>query len=85
MSMIKKSITITEHQEGWIQAQMAAGNYGTDSELIREALREKQNRMDEIEAIRGLLIEGENSGTSSQTVDKIINAVIERRRKDGTL
>lgn len=85
MSMIKKSITITEHQEGWIQAQMAAGNYGTDSELIREALREKQNRMDEIEAIRGLLIEGENSGASSQTVDKIINAVIERRRKDGTL
>lgn len=85
MSMIKKSITITEHQEGWIQAQMAAGNYGTDSELIREALREKQNRMDEIEAIRGLLIEGENSGASSQTVDKIINAVIERRRKDGML
>ena len=83
--MIKKSITITEHQEGWIQAQMAAGNYGTDSELIREALREKQNRMDEIEAIRGLLIEGENSGASSQTVDKIINAVIERRRKDGML
>jgi len=85
MSMIKKSITITEHQEGWIQAQMATGNYGTDSELIREALREKQNRTNEIEAIRGLLIEGESSGVSSQTIDKIIDTVIERRRKDGTL
>ena len=44
MAMVKKSITVTDQQEDWIQAQMATGNYGTDSELIREALREKQNR-----------------------------------------
>jgi antitoxin ParD1/3/4 len=41
MPMVKKSITATDQQDSWIQAQMETGNYGTDSELIREALREK--------------------------------------------
>ncbi len=76
MAMVKKSITVTDQQESWIQSQMATGNYGTDSELIREALREKQNRTVEIEAIRAALIEGEESGTSDRSPDDIINAVI---------
>jgi len=85
MTMVKKSITVTEQQERWMQAQMAAGNYGTDSELIREAIREKQNRFVELEAIRAALIEGEESGVSNRTPDDIINAVIKKRREDGTL
>jgi len=85
MAMVKKSITVTEQQEKWIQEQMATGNYGTDSELIREALREKQNRTAEIEAIRAALLVGEKSGISNRTPDDIMNAVIERKRKNGEL
>lgn len=85
MAMVKKSITITDQQDKWIQAQMATGNYGTDSELIREALREKQNRTAEIEAIRAALIEGEESDISDRTPDDIMHAVIERKRKNGEL
>lgn len=85
MAMIKKSITVTDHQDQWIKSQMATGNYGTDSEVIREALREKQNRTMELEAIRAALIEGEQSGISSRTPDDIVNAVLERKRKNGTL
>ena len=85
MGMVKKSITVTDQQESWIQQQLATGNYGTDSELIREALREKQNRTSELEAIRALLIEGEESGVSSKTPDEIIDAVLIRRQKNGSL
>lgn len=85
MAMVKKSITITDHQERWIQSQMATGNYGTDSELIREALREKQNRTAEIEAIRAALIEGEESGISRRSPDEIMKAVVERKRKNEAL
>ena len=85
MAMVKKSITVTDEQETWIQAQMATGNYGTDSELIREALREKQQHTAEIEAIRADLIEGENSGISDRTPEQIIQAVIERKWKNGEL
>ncbi len=41
MAMVKKSITVTDKQEEWMPSQLANGNYGTDSELIRDALREK--------------------------------------------
>lgn len=85
MAMVKKSITVTDQQEQWIKAQMETGNYGTDSEVIREALREKQNRTAEIETIRAALIAGEQSGISDRTPDDIMNAVIERKRQNGTL
>lgn len=83
MAMVKKSITVTDQQEEWIQAQMATGHYGTDSELIREALREKQLRTAEIEAIRAALIEGEKSEISDQTPDDIRKNVLKRLRENG--
>ena len=70
--MIKKSITVTDQQEDWIQSQLAKGNYGTDSELIGEALREKQMRMQEIEFIRAKLIRAEEGGFSQKTADEIL-------------
>jgi len=57
---------------------------GTDSEVIREALREKQSRTAELESIRAALIAGEKSGMSVLTADDIINAVIERKRQNGS-
>jgi antitoxin ParD1/3/4 len=83
--MIKKSITVTDQQEQWIQSQMANGNYGTDSELIREALREKQMRMAEIEAIRAKLIEAEQSDFVNKTQQDILAGFKEKARKDGKL
>ncbi len=80
MAMVKKSITVTDEQAEWIQAQMASGHYGTDSELIREALREKQLRMAEVDAIRAALIAGEESGISDMSVDDIWNSVRARRQ-----
>lgn len=85
MAMVKKSITITDQQDQWIKAQMATGNYATDSEVVREALREKQQRDAEIEAIRAALIEGEQSGISDRTPEDVRAAVLDRLRKNGQL
>ncbi len=85
MAMVKKSITITDQQDQWIKAQMATGNYATDSEVVREALREKQERDAEIEVIRAALIEGEQSGISDRTPEEIFAAARERLRADGKL
>jgi len=85
MAMVKKSITVTTQQEDWIQAEIAAGNYGTDSELIREALREKKNRTAELEAIRAAIIEGEQSGISDRTAEDIRASVQKRLRDSGKL
>lgn len=89
MSMVKKSISVTDQQDRWIKAQVETGLYGNESEVVRELIRERQVREQEtpkeIEALRAALIEGEKSGISDLTPDEIMQAVIERKRRDGTL
>lgn len=85
MPMIKKSVSITDQQEQWIQAQMQTGHYATDSELVREALREKQMRMDDIQIIRAKLIAAEQGGFSSQTAEQILEKSKEELRRNGEL
>tara|TARA_R110001606_G_C14968418_1_gene602815 strand:- start:192 stop:443 length:252 start_codon:yes stop_codon:yes gene_type:complete len=83
MSMIKKSITITEQQDAWIQSQLATGRYASDSEVMREALREKEMRTAEIEALRARLIASEESGFSNRTPEQIRADTKARLKSDG--
>ena len=89
MAMVKKSISVTEQQDNWIKSQIKIGHFGNESEVVRELIRERQMREQEtpaeIIAIRAALIEGEKSGISDLTPDDIMQAVIERKRKNGTL
>jgi antitoxin ParD1/3/4 len=62
MATVRKTITLTEQQNSWIAAQIAAGSYTNDSEAIRDLIRREQERGAELESIRNALIEGENSG-----------------------
>ena len=85
MPMVKKSITVTDQQESWIQGQIATCLYGNDSEMIREALREKQMRTAALEAIRTRLIAGEQSGYSDQTAQDIRAEVKAELQADGKM
>lgn len=78
MSMVKKSITVTDSQDAFIQAQIASGHYASDSEVIREALREKELRIAEIDALRAKLVASEASGISDRTPADIRTAAKER-------
>lgn len=62
MGTVRKTITLTDKQDDWIKAQIEAGGYTNDSELIRDLIRREQERSAEIEGIRQALIEGEASG-----------------------
>ena len=62
MGTVRKTITLTDKQDDWIKAQIAAGHYTNDSEYIRDLIRREQERSAEVEAIRAALIEGEASG-----------------------
>lgn len=84
MTMVKKSISVTDQQDGWIKAQIQTGHFGNESEVIRELIRERQigeqETPAEIEAIRAALIEGEQSGFSDSSVDKIWEEARNRHR-----
>ncbi|MFO2466551.1 type II toxin-antitoxin system ParD family antitoxin [Pseudomonas sp. 15FMM2] len=62
MGTVRKTITVTDKQDGWIKAQIDAGHYTNDSEYIRDLIRREQERSAEVEAIRSALIAGETSG-----------------------
>ncbi len=85
MPMIKKSITVTDKQNEWLQAQIELGLYASDSELLRDLIRQKQendaNNL-RVQAIRAALIEGERSGLSRRTPNQIKQAVLERQNRN---
>lgn len=62
MATVRKTITLTDKQDEWIKAQIAAGHYTNDSEYIRDLIRREQERSAEVDAIRAALVEGESSG-----------------------
>ena len=89
MSMVKKSISVTEQQDSWIKMQISSGRFGNESEVFRELIRERQIQEPEtpaeIAAIRAALDKGEKSGIGTRTLDEIIDAVIAQKRENGEL
>ena len=49
MSMQRKTITVTEQQDSWIKSQVDSGQYGNDSEYLRELIRLDQEHKLKIE------------------------------------
>jgi len=85
MATVKKSITVTDKHAEWIQAQIATGNYASDSEVIRAAIRLKQSQVEEIELLREALESARASGITKMTPDQILSEVKEELRSEGEL
>ena len=62
MSMHRKTITLTEQQDHWVKGQIQGGNFGNDSEYIRDLIRRDQQCQQRIATLRQALIDGEASG-----------------------
>lgn len=62
MGTTRKIITVTDQQDNWIKAKIAAGQFTNDSEYVRDLIRRDQANQADIEAVRAALIEGEESG-----------------------
>lgn len=66
------------HFEGFIDAQIASGQYGSASEVIRASLRLLEER-EKISALSLALIEGEESGDAGELDMRKIKAKARRR------
>jgi antitoxin ParD1/3/4 len=62
MTIVRKTITVTDQQDAWIGEQVRAGRFTNDSELVRDLIRREQERLAELDAVRRALVEGERSG-----------------------
>ncbi|WP_340678949.1 type II toxin-antitoxin system ParD family antitoxin [Paraglaciecola sp.] len=83
--MVKKSITVTDQQNEWIQSQLSVGKYASDSELLRDLIRKEQARTDEIIELRQALLLGEKSGLSNRKPADIMAEVLANRSQSADL
>ena len=49
MALVRKSITVTDKQEQWIRSRIASGDYGNDSEYVRDLIRRDQERSTQLQ------------------------------------
>ena len=85
MATIRKTITLTDQQDRWIKARIAAGGFTNDSEYIRDLIRRDQEQSAKYRALEAAIREGIESGVSDRTVPDIMEDVEDRLRADGRL
>ncbi len=80
MAMIRKTITLTEKMDAWIKSRVKSGDYGNDSEYIRDLMRRDEDLRRAEDKLRAMIIAAENSGTSTRTFDEIWAEGVQRAR-----
>ena len=79
--MPRMSISLTDTHNEWLKAQVASGQYRSESEVISDLIRERQQRDAGVEAIRLALAEDEQCVPGTPTPADVKTAVQERLRK----
>ncbi len=59
------SITLGDHFTDFIDQQVAAGRFGSASEVVRAGLRLLEEHEVKLRALRAALVEGEESGAAT--------------------
>jgi len=72
------SVTLGDHFDSFIGAQINEGRYGSASEVVRAGLRMLEESEMKLEALRHALKEGEASGIGSRSMNEIFEAARQR-------
>lgn len=67
--MASTSMTLGEHWEGFIRDQIASGRYASASEVVRAALRELEQKSEQMQTLREHLQIGAAQANSEEFVD----------------
>ena len=71
MSVVRKTITITDQQNAWIKSRIEGGGFTNDSEYIRDLVRRDQEQNAKFLALKTAIEDGIESGISDKTVADI--------------
>ncbi len=66
------SISLGSHFDAFVSERVQNGRYGSASEVVRAGLRLLETTETKVEALRAMLAEGERSGFSDYSYDKLI-------------
>lgn len=79
--MKRKTISLPDEMDAFIDARVKTGQYGNDSEYIRDLVRGDQQRLAAIAKFQKLVDEGLASGISNRTVEEIFQEALKRHEK----
>ena len=69
------SVTLGSHFDNFITGCVENGRYGSASEVIRAGLRLLETTETQLETLRTLLVQGEESGFVDYTYDELIDEI----------
>lgn len=75
------SMTLGTHFDGFIAHQLESGRYGSASEVVRAGLRLLEDNEGKLEALRQMLVDGENSGTSDYSLESFTSELDQESNK----
>lgn len=80
-SMAKNtSITLGDHFDTFISSQLESGRYGSASEIVRAGLRLLEDSESKLQALRQMLIQGEESGIADYNYKDFLAELDEQKQ-----
>ncbi len=67
--MANTSLSLGEHWELFIKNEVASGRYGSASEVVRNALRDMEERKTKLDILQTHLAEGANQAKNADFID----------------
>ena len=74
------SITLGNHFDAFISSQLESGRYGSASEVVRAGLRLLQDSESKLQALRQMLVQGEESGVADYRYQDFLAELDEKKR-----
>lgn len=65
------NVSLTPQLEAMVREQVASGRYNNASEVVRDALRQLEQREAQLQRLRVLIQEGEDSGEPIELTDEL--------------
>ena len=71
--MARRSISLTEPNDEWLEAQIGKKEYSSKNELVNDLIRQARKRQAQIDWISAKLEKAEQGGFTSDTRKDILN------------
>lgn len=73
------SITLGDHFDSFIASQLESGRYGSTSEVVRAGLRLLEDSESKLQALRQMLVHGEESGIANYNYNDFLSELDEQK------
>ena len=83
--MVRQSISVSDPNNDWLNAQVASAEYSSKSEVINDLIRRARRQQLDVDRIRSELVMAEQSGFTDEHPEEMLSHFKVEARRDGLL